>query len=224
MAYSVSSAFYSVVRRQQVTAVRKFIIGNSDYSNLVTKWPKISRDWNSIKAKTATVNVANNEQAFNFLYLNPHILNAQCYVQMGVVLDTGSHEVFNVFQGTIGKIRYNRNGAAASISIVDKFKSFTERVVGGKDQIISFLDSNYLVSDIAWILATSYGGLSNVWSTSNPDIDFQAFLRWAEVFSNNSVYVNAYFDGQKVAEVMRKIGRMTGTNILEENGQITFTR
>ena len=61
-------------------------------------------------------------------------------------------------------------------------------------------------------------------STSNPDIDYEAFAEWSNVFSSNNVYIEAEFDGQKVTECLRKIGRMTHSGIYIERNKIVFKR
>ena len=53
--------------------------------------------------------------------------------------------------------------------------------MGTEDAPITFTDSS-LPSDLFWAICVSYGGLSAVESTSNPDIDFAAYQEWAEVF------------------------------------------
>ena len=224
--YSVSSGFYAKVRERHVPIVRKFTIGSSDYTAFVLKggWPKITRNWNEIKPKSTSIKLANHGAAFNFLALNPAVLRAECRVQIGVQYAVGSEEVYPVFIGTMGRVTYTNGGTVVGMTMVDKFKPFSERTMGSRDQPVDLTSGGYSPSALAWTAISCYGGLSSVASSSNPDVDYASFLRWAEVFSTNSVLAQAYFDGQKVTEVLRKIGRMTGTSILEEGGKVVFAR
>lgn len=114
--------------------------------------------------------------------------------------------------------------SAASISIIDKFKNFSERLIGDREEPVDLTSGNYLPSDIAWIAITCYGGLSSIESTSNPDIDYETFNEWAYVFSLDTVYVHGHFTGQKITEILKTIGRSTSSSIFEENGKINFAR
>lgn len=222
--YSVSSLFIDTSQEQAVTPVRNFYIGNSDYSSFVTGWPKVTRRWNEIKPNKVTVKVANQNKTFNFFKSDPVKLRASSRVEIGVQFTTSSSEVYTIFEGTVGKVNFTGDGTTANISLIDKVKPFSERVVGSSDDPLDYTTSNYYPADIAWYLVTSYGGLSTVTSTSNPDIDYQSWSDWRAVFSDNSVVCNARFDGQKLNECLRKIGRITGSSIFEENGKLNFSR
>lgn len=131
-------------------------------------------------------------------------------------------ELITIFSGKTEKISYNKGGA--SVILVDKFEQLSNRVVGTSEQPLMYTGSNYLPSDIAWWLVTSYGAYSTIESTSNPDINYTDFLEWASVFSEGSILVNAEFTGQKVIECLKKIGRITNSAIYEADGKISFKR
>lgn len=220
--YNVSSLFIDTAESKTPTIVRKFLIGSSDYTEYVVKWPSINREWNSIKPKNVTIPVANNLGTFNFFNNDPITLTNTCSIQVGFQYTPTSSELLTILSGRIGRVA--QDGTRSQISIIDKMKTFAERVVGSRDVPVEFLTSNHLPSDIAWILVTSYGGLDATASTSNVDINYEAFLAWASVFSSDSVFMQGFFDGQKVVEALRKIGRMTESSIIEENGKLNFAR
>ena len=110
------------------------------------------------------------------------------------------------------------------LTLADKFKQLSQRIVGTSDVPVLYTGSNYLPSDIAWWAITSYGGYDATASNTNVDIDYASFLGWASVFSGNNVYLNALFDGQKVTEVLRKIGRTTRSAIFIREDKIVFNR
>ena len=378
-AYNVSSYFLSQTLAAAPQVVRKFTIGDSDYSARVVKWPKIKRKWNDIRPTSLTIGLINEDQAMNFLRQDPSNLRQECLVQLGfphpgenlltrseawevdswvqtdvgslnpdsevgpnlsrvadaivfdtvesasilqdvsvnlqpstqytfstylklldtavdsdlqlqlvfgadteeigaevtsgwqrfsithtssstpggelvgvradsytgaigvwgahvshgavpgeyiraddTVVDSGSTELVTYFAGTMDRAKFS--GGKVDLSLQDKIKPFAEKVLGSSDVPLDFTTSDYLVSDLVWYLVTSHGGLSAVESTSNPDIDYAAFLDWAFVFSDDNVRVNAYYEGKKVNDALRSIGRYTGSAIYVENELLTFAR
>lgn len=220
--HDVSSGFISTIAGKSPEIIRSFTIGSSDYSNFVTQWPKIGRKWNEIKPQSVTMRLANQLQTFNFLEGTPAQMNTIASVDFGVRYDVSSEETINLFSGKISKINFSK--ANCSISLTDKIKPFSEVIVGTSAVPLEFISSDYLPSDIAWWLATSHGGLSAIESTSNPDIDYLAFTEWAGIFSNDNIFVNATFDGDKLSKAFRKIGRVTRSTIIVENDKLTFSR
>ncbi len=222
VAYAVSSGFLNEIDKLSPTIVRKFYIGNSDYSEFVEKWPTVRREWNSIKPASLTISLVNGEGDFNFFRESPWLITTSCSIQLGVQFAVGSQETINLFKGFVSNPSYNN--ASCTIKLVDKLKKFGEVVLGSSDVPISFTSSNHLASDLAWYLVTSYGGMSAVKSTSNVDIDYAAFSRWAAVFSGDSVVLNARFDGKKLSEALGTLGRLTRSSIVIENDLLTFNR
>lgn len=131
-------------------------------------------------------------------------------------------EIISLFSGETRGVKYSKEDC--TLTIVDKFNQLSERQVGTSDVPVEYVDSNYLVSDIAWWAVTSYGGMSAIESTSNPDIDYEAFADWASVFSGDSVYMNGMFDGQKVTEILRKVSRNTHSGIFIKENKLSFHR
>jgi len=134
----------------------------------------------------------------------------------------GISESITLFSGEISNISYANEDC--SLKIKDKFQQLSERQIGTSDLPISYTGSNYLVSDIAWWVVTSYGGYSTLTSSSNPDINYQKFSEWASIFSADAIFMNAEFDGQKCTEVLRKIARNTQSAIFIDNNKLTFNR
>lgn len=219
--YDVSSAFLAEVIKTSAKIDRKFYVGSDDYSDYVTKWPRISRKWNDLKPKTASLTVANQENDFAGFISDKTRLRDLCSIEIGVEVAANSYEYVQAFAGTIRGLNFQKSGNL-SFKIVDKLKPLSERIVGTDETPKVY--SEDLVSDVAWDLLTTYGGLDSVESTSNPDINYSEFLSWAEIFSNDTVLISAQFTGQKVTECIRTLGRMSASGIFEENGKIGFAR
>lgn len=226
MPHDVSSDFLAEIESKTPLVGRKFTIGNSDYSAYVKRWPKIKKKWNDIRPVNITINLANDDNTFAFFIDEPYKINNTTSVQFGVPWSVesagGTDEFLTVHEGKISRVNYTDR--ACKISIVDKIKPFSERVLGDADIPLSFTSSDYFPSDLAWYLATSYGGLDATQSTANPDIDWNDFIAWAEVFTSNNTRVNATFKGTKLNEAFRKIGRITRSSIFVEDAKLRFAR
>jgi len=85
MPYSVSSWFVDQCLSTAPTIRRKFLIGSSDYSERVTKWPTINRKWNDLKSTTITIGLYNQDQALNFIRDNKTNLQNSASIYLGVL-------------------------------------------------------------------------------------------------------------------------------------------
>lgn len=222
MPYGVTSWFIDQAHTENPPVKRTFTIAGSDYSGYVQKWPSISRNWDDLKPVSVTIELANEAQTFNFLKTDKTTLRSTCEIKMGFTHPTSGDELISVFRGTSEKVVLG-NGKV-NLSISDKLKPFSERIVGTSTTPVIFSSSILLASDIFWTLCTCYGGLSSVTSTSNPDINYTAFQAWAAVFSADTVLMRARFDGQKVIEALRKIADMTQSTIILSEDKIFTSR
>jgi len=222
VAYSVTSWFQEQTELNFSAPVRKLTIGNSDYSSHVLKWPVIRKSWNDIRPTNLTLDLANEDREFTFIQTDFTKLRSVVKIEFGYTHPSSGSELITLFEGTIEKVRYTRG--KVNLTSIDKFSQLSDRVLGSSDEPLEFVNSNYLPSDIVWYAVTSYGGYSNITSTSNPDIDYEKWLEWSSIFSASTVFTNARFEGEKVTEVLRKIGRMTSSAIFIDNNRITFYR
>jgi hypothetical protein len=86
------------------------------------------------------------------------------------------------------------------------------------------MTDSFLPSDVFWTICTCYGGLSSVESTSNPDIDWAAFQTWAAVFSADSVFVSAKYEGDNCVKALRSLAHYTQSTIVTDPAKITPNR
>jgi len=226
MPHSVSSDFLVEIEKKAPLVGRKFTIGDSDYTSYVKKWPKIRKKWNDIRPINITINLSNEDQAFDFFCSEPYKMNNTTKIEFGVPWSVespaGTDEYLTLHEGKISNVMFTNGGC--KIAVVDKIKPFAERVLGDTDTPLDYTASDYYPSDLAWYLATSYGGLDNTQSTANTDIDWNDFINWAGVFTADNTRVNAYFEGTRLNEAFRKIGRITRSSIYVEDGKLRFAR
>lgn len=220
MTYNVTSWFNSALLDNSADIVRKFLIYTTDYSERVTRWPRVKNSWNGVKPQSITIELANEDNLFSFIQTDKTNLSKNCYIKLGLTHPQSGDELVTMFTGTMDKVTYSKG--SCRITLKDKFKQLTERVVGNEDLPMSL--SNQLPSDIAWTAITCYGGFSDVQSVSNADINWTDFEDWAAVFSGDNVLVGVNIKDKKVSEVLKTISRYTMSAIYVENGKLTFKR
>lgn len=219
---NVSSGFISTAARTNAPWKRKLIIGGSDYSDSVTQWPKISRTWNAINPTTVTIDLSNAAQTFNFFLADPSKLHTSCSLQMGFDYAASSSEYLTLFAGGVDALRYADGGC--QLTIIDKFRKLSDRLIGSTTTPTNYTSSGYLVHDMAWYVCTSMGGLDATANSSNPDIDYQSWASWSSVFSADNIRVKASYTGQKAIEALQKLAALTRSAIWVENNKIKFAR
>ena len=220
MSLQVTSWFLEQLALKTSEPVRTITIAGSDYSDRVVKWPKFKRTWDMVRPTDLAITLANEDQVMNFFVNTPTNLRADCILSFGFSHPTSGDELITMYQGTVQRAQYNRG--ACTLRMLDKMKAFTERTVGDRDSPVTF--SHELPSTIGWTLCTCYGGLSNIGSDSNPDIEYDTWLSWAAVFSADNVLMSAQFDGLKVSEALKRLAHMTDSAIFNEHGNIEFRR
>ena len=220
MAYDVTSWFKNELMSGSLQPIRKFYIGGVDYTSRVMRWPSIKNSWNNIRSKSITVDLANDDNALSFIHDSKVNLGLTCYIKFGLTHPSSGNEMVTLYSGTMDKVYYSRG--SCKITLLDKFKQLGERVMGSKDEPVSL--SNVLPSDIAWAAVTSYGGLSSVQSTTNPDINWSSFQDWAAVFSGDNVIMGTNIADKKVSEVLKVLSTQTRSAIYIEEDRLNFKR
>lgn len=219
--YDVTSWFQVQLENPASEPVRRFSIGTSDYSDRVTKWPRIKRTMNDVKSLKVILPVENVDGHFNGFYDDVYTIPNTGTLQLGFTHATSGEELVTLYTGFLKNVRYKEE--LAELEFRDNLNDFQTRKVGDSDVTVVF--SSQIPSDIGWDLCTCYGGLSNVASTSNPDIDYTTFLSWAKSFSGDSVLMEAAYNGMKVTEALTNLSNITDSAIwVEGDGKINFLR
>jgi hypothetical protein len=222
MGYSVTSWFAEQAMTENPPVKRTFTIAGSDYTDHVLSWPTITTRWDELRPNNVTLNLANEEQTFNFFKSAKTNVQASCELELGFTHPTSGDEMLNLFTGTVAEVNFK--DAQVTLRLVDKIQKLSDRIVGTSNSAAIFSGATLLASDIAWTVCTCYGGYSGLTSTNNPDIDYTAFLAWAAVFSADQVYVGAAFKGQKCTEALRKIMQNTHSAAYRANDKLVFAR
>jgi len=198
-----------------------FLIGTSDYSDRVIKWPKIKRESESVKFSSVAVAVDNVDGHFNGFYTNVYTIPNTCTLKIGFTHPNSNAELLTVFTGFLEDVRYSKKQCL--LKMKDRLTDMGDRKVGDSASPVTF--ANTIPSEIAWVLCTSYGELSTTKSSANPDIDYTEFQIWAETFSKDTVICGANYEGMKVSKALTSIAEMTGSMIwVGGDGKIIFKR
>jgi len=189
---------------------RSFTIGTSDYTDRVTRWPKISRKSNQFKSANVKVALANTDGHFNTFYNNVYTIPNTC---------TLTCDSYTLYVGFLQDVQYSRE--KCTVTLRDRLSDLEVLKIGDSNNVISFAPQ--IPSDIAWTLCTCYGGLDSTTSSSNTDIDYTMFSLWAETFSSDSVTVEANYDGQKITKALESLAKMTDSDIwISRDGKLKF--
>lgn len=185
---------------------REFTIGTSDYSSRVLKWPIISRTTNQLKSTNVKIELANTDQHFNLFYNNVYTMPNTCQI----ICDS-----YTLFTGFLKEVQYKNERCL--IIMKDRLHELETRKVGDSSSVVSL--SSQIPSDIFWTLCTCYGGLDSTEAAGNTDIDYTAFLLWAETFSIDSIECEANYNGQKVSNALEELAEVTNSDIwIDRNG------
>ena len=224
MSLSISSFFRSKAQATLVNSViRRFTFNGSDVSARVTEFAELGHDVNDFITGEYVLEVENVSGTFNSLYLNKTQFYKSGIFEYGFATEAGSEDMVQLFGGVLTKA--SMKGSSARLHFRDKLTLLTEKKIGDDKNHVAYTASNYNPADLAWYLITSYGGLSTVKSTSNPDVDYPTWESWYNGFAGDSVVVQGYFKGETVAEALEKIARLTDSSIYDEgDNKVDFAR
>jgi hypothetical protein len=203
---------------------RVFTIGSSNYVDRVIKWPTFNRSVDKTKPVTLSIPLANDDKALNYIVNSDSLLNTDCTLSINAVDSYAVVHSLNLFKGTIESV--SQSGGKLNVNLMDRFKGFGESIIGDTTSggALQFVDSNHLPGDLLWTMITSYGGLDNTKSSTNPDINYKSFTNWANIFEGDNIRLNAKFTGQKMIDIMTKFSDLLDSSFTFENNKLRFYR
>jgi hypothetical protein len=137
-----------------------------------------------------------------------------------VVYPSNAEDTINIFNGTVRAANFSRG--KVKIQAKDKFRNLSERIVGTGESPIQI--NSITPSWLLFTLCSCYGGMSNVQSTNNPDIDWASVDSWDSHNGANSVNVKCDFRGMKVTEALKRLARMTRVAIYLQEDKVRVER
>lgn len=217
----VTSWFVVQLEDRSSKPVRQFLLGTSDYSDRVLRWPTLKRTANNLQTVKVTVQLDNADGALNHFYSETYKIVQTGYLKAGFAHPDSGTEYATLYTGEAKEVKYKDE--KCELRLRDLLHDLGERKVGQSSAPVVF--SEQIPSDIGWTLCTCYGYLSSVQSTSNPDIDYADFQTWAAQFSADTVTIAAYWDGQRVVEALATLCEQTDSAVwIDGAGRLTFRK
>jgi len=226
MPWTVSSAFNSQMESQRPTDIlRIFTFSGSVSTNKVLDYGSVSRQSGSFAPGDMSMRIDNADQSWNVIQTDKtHFLRSGT-LDVGFTINA-SNEILTIFTGDLTRIRNSAN-MKVNMTFRDKLYPLKDKSIGSSNSgsQISFTGSDWNPADMFWTLATSWGRLSGVTSTSNPDIDYDAWTTWRTNLSDPSINftLQGYFEGDGVSEVFQKIAELTDSIIVAEGDGKIYT-
>jgi len=222
MSLEVSSWFVEQTLRQVGTPVRHFLMGGSDYADWVLRWPTLRAHAGTIDLGTSTIRLANHERTFQFLVDSDMALTTSCEIALGYVHPTSGEERISLYVGQPTNVAFADGGTTLRLQLQGKTRQLNDAVLGTDVASggVDFTTSDYYPADLAWTLVTSYGGMSTVWSSANPDIHVPGWAAWRDDNAIRDVRVRGYFTGEKIYEVLDRLAFMDSRVIHFQDGRL----
>lgn len=224
MNINISSWYKQQIEEPRLNPKRRFLLGGSDYSAHVIRWPVIRYRADTIDLGTTSLLLSNNERAFGFLLDDEANLNTLAEVALGLTHPASGDEWLSLYQGVPSHLNFEQQGLRLRLQLQGKTKRLTDAALGTDTQSdqLSFTGSSYYPSDLAWTLMTSHGDLSTIQDSSNPDIQYDEWLAWRTDNKIKDVRVQANFGGEKVYQALNTLSLMDSRVITIQNGKLRF--
>lgn len=228
MAISISSHFqYQMEKTNPSSVIVKFTYNNSDISEHVLKYKTIARETSKLISGNFTIDLENASQGFNSYLTDRTQFLKNGKLEYGFATDAGSEDLITLFKGELKKASFSEQ--KLTLSFQDKLDDMSGYSVGASDAPVEFYTGIYTAginpAELAWTIVTCYGQLSNIKSTSNPDISYSHWAEWSQIFSDNSVMLQSVYTGATITEILKDLEEISDSVIYAENdNKIYFSR
>jgi len=194
---------------------RKFLVGTSDWSNLVLKWPSIKTTINDFNGIKINIELCNIDKDFNNFYNTLYMIPQTATIS----ISEGTSE-YTVFTGEPYDIKYKDQKCTVylrdKIGDLGRYKAIS--ALGGAT---SFDNVNPAL--ISWQLLMNYAGFDQTSSTANTDINFNSWLNWSEVFSRDAITMDAEYNDVSINDALEDIMNLTDSQaFVDTTGKMKF--
>jgi hypothetical protein len=224
MSLAVSSWFIGESRAPRSAPLRRFVLGGSDYSDAVLRWPTLRFRADTIDLGTTTVHLSNVERRFQLFVDCAQALTSSAELALGFTHPQSGPEWLSLFLGAPSHATFERGGLELRLQLQGRTRSLSDVALGTAAESggLEFTGSAWYPSELAWNLVTSHGGLSAVQSTSNPDIDYAEWAAWRDADAVRDVRVQAHLTGERIYQVLDSLALLSSRVISFRNGRLHF--
>ena len=210
--------------------VRQFSFQNSNLSEMVTKFPTVSRNYKDVVGKPFSITLENASKTMNVL-----IQDRTKFRQLGEVSYGYQFNPSHIDLACMGKgflINANYSNGKTTMQFRNQLDILSQTFVSidttSRNGAL-FTNTPYNPADITFdiLTANSYGaGLSSIESVTNPDIDFESFTAWKSSLGSDAIVGHAFFPyGTNYVQALQSAQEMTDSAIyIEANNKIYFRR
>lgn len=203
--------------------VHEFTFASSDISDRVLSYDSISRDATDVVGGRFKVKLENASRTFNSLLTNKSQFFQEGTYGFGFSTESGTSDTIQLFGGTLSNADLEEG--EVKLTFDDKLERLKNKKIGDNNNPVSFTNTSINPADLGWWMVTSYGGLSAIESTSNPDINYTKWLNWKQIFTNNTILVQAEFTGEDIIDVLNSLKNITDSVIYAEgDNKIVFDK
>jgi len=215
MSVAISSFFKSKLSATTVNSIIKRVYIGSNVLSGYLDFGSVTYTSRDVIGGDMSINLdaLDSSNNISLLNLNKSFLLQPASMQFGFNTDTGGEDLIEFFKGEFREARYSKG--KMQIRLKNLLYGLGKKEVGTVDSPVDFTGSNYNPADLVWTVQVSYGLLSDIKSSSNPDIDYNSWLTWHDTMAGDSITVKAYFDGQTVPEILEKTRDLTDSLIWE---------
>lgn len=224
MSVEVTSWFLEQAARQRAVPERRFLVGGSDYSARVLRWPTLHFRADRVDLGTTTLLLDNTGRSFRFFADSEAALTTSCELALGFTHPDSGPERLSLYLGRPSGVAFEAGGARLRLQLQGKTQRLTDTVLGTEAESggVDYTTSGYYPADLAWYLVTSHGGLSPVESASNPDLDYGQWADWRDRDAVRDVRVQAYIAGEKIYRVLERLAAMDTLSIAFQGSRLRF--
>ncbi len=201
--------------------VMDFQFAGIDWTGKILKYPTITRDTTKLVAGDVRFSVLRHDPFTASVISSKTGFGKDGIYSFGFLMDAGSKDMIDMFSGVMAGA--TAAGDEAELTFDDKFARLNEQLIGSEESPDFWAAEN--PADLAWRLLVSYGDLDPTQTQANTDINYNAWSSWHNVFDNDSVEIESFFDGQSVTDALQKIARLTDSVINQTgDGKVFITK
>lgn len=222
MSISISSFFLSKLGQTTVTSVIHRITINSVVIPALVDFGPISYDAREVVGGDFSVlaDAVKTSAIQDLLSVDKSYFLKTSTFKFGFATEAGGEDLAEFFKGEFREARFS--GGKIEARFKNLLYALSEKEIGSDDTPVDFTGSLYNPADLVWTLQSSYGLLSSIKSTSNPDVDYTSWLNWWNSLNGDNITVKAYFKGESVPTALEKIRDLTDSLIYEGPGNKLF--
>lgn len=218
MPYSFSTFFTNQISKAAPDKIfKQFFFVNSDHTNHVLDFGSITRDSDKIVAGEWTVEVENTDGFWNKLS------DTSFFFQTGQMkigwMDGNSLDTITMYTGKLVNAEFEEG--KVNLQFEDKMEMLNKRIIGTQNSPVNFTGSNWNPADMLWTIATSWGRLSSIQSTTNPDINYAQWQNFQIDCNQLGVRVQGAFEETNVLDSFKKLSRLIeGAIFVDGDGRL----